>query len=475
MRYRDVHYETLDHMDPLPLHRIAHFAGATIERGSAEIIIEHISTDSRTIKHGELFVALRGENFDGHDFIGQVVERGAAGAIVSGNISARLPEQFALLRATDPLIGYQNLAANYRKSLPLKVLAITGSNGKTSTKDFAASILGRSFRVTKTEGNFNNHVGLPRTILEANRSHEIAVWELGMNHPGEIAALARVASADAALVTNIGIAHIEFMGSREAIAKEKGSLAESIDPSGFVVLNADDEFSGSIALRTRARVVLAGVDAGNVRAVEIEQSPSGSEFTITEGAHRSRARLPVPGLHMVQNAMLAVAAARGFGVSLEDCAAGLASAPLAKARLQMREVNGVQFIDDSYNANPDSMKAALRTLVELDAEGKRIAVLGRMFELGPESQRGHREVGETAATLGIDNLIAIGDNDMAEAAQNAGLEKAVVAKDASEAAEMLSEIVSPGDLVLVKGSRSARTERVIEEFATLEPAEGNAP
>ncbi len=452
-------------MDPLPLHRIAEFARAAIERGSGDTSIERISTDSRTIKPGELFVALRGDNFDAHDFMAQVAERGAAGAIVCGNLVANLPEQFAILRAADTLTAYQNLAANYRKSLPLKVLGITGSNGKTSTKDFAAAILARAFRVTKTERNFNNQVGLPRTMLEANRSHEIAVWELGMNHPGEIAALARIADADAAIITNIGVAHIEFMGSREAIAQEKSALAESIRPSGFVVLNADDEFSESVARRTQARVILAGINGDGVRAADVEQSPSGSDFTIIEGAHRCRAHLPVAGLHMVQNALLAVAAGRAFGVSLEHCAAGLASAPLTRARLQIREINGVQFIDDSYNANPDSMKAALRTLVELESEGQRIAVLGKMLELGGESERGHREVGETAAILGIDHLIVIESEDIAHGARNAGLENAKVAKSASEAAEMLSDIVSAGDLVLVKGSRAARTEQVLEAFS----------
>jgi UDP-N-acetylmuramoyl-tripeptide--D-alanyl-D-alanine ligase len=177
---------------------------------------------------------------------------------------------------------------------------------------------------------------------------------------------------------------------------------------------------------------------------------------------------------MVQNAMLAVAAGRAFGVSLEECAAGLVSAPLTKARLQIREINGVQFIDDSYNANPDSMKAALRTLMELDTDGKRVAVLGRMLELGAESERGHREVGETAATLGIDHLIAIAEDTIADAAVKAGLENSAVAKDACEAAEMLSEIVRPGDLVLIKGSRSSRTELVLDEFAKLQPVGGNA-
>ena len=229
-----------------------------------------------------------------------------------------------------------------------------------------------------------------------------------------------------------------------------------------------------MAKRARARVILAGIESGAIHAEDVQQTSAGSEFTIIEGAHRCRAQLPVPGSHMVQNAMLAVAAGRAFGVSLEDCAAGLAATPLTKARLQIREINGVHFIDDSYNANPDSMKAALRTLVELESEGKRIAVLGKMLELGAESERGHQEVGEAAATFGIDHLIAVGDDAIAHAARHAGLASATVAPSASQAAEMLSEIVSAGDLVLVKGSRSARTELVIEEFAKLQPTGGNS-
>ena len=472
MRYPDQRAKNLS-MDTLSLGQIAEFAEAEILRGNADTLISRVSTDSRTIKPGDLFVALRGEHFDAHNFLEQVTKAGAAAALVSCDPPPGLPETLAILRAADTLDAYQNLAANYRKTLPLKVLGITGSNGKTSTKDFAASILGRAFRVTKTEGNFNNHIGLPRTILEANRDHQFAVWELGMNHPGEIATLARIASPDAGIITNVGIAHIEFMGSREAIAQEKGALAEAIDPGGFVVLNGDDDFSGSIANRTRARVIYAGIEEGAIRAIEVEQTAGGCEFTIVEGAHRCRAQLPVPGLHMVQNAILAVAAGRALGVSLEECAAGLVSAPLAKARLQIREIHGVQFIDDSYNANPDSMKAALRTLMELDTDGKRIAVLGRMLELGAESERGHRDVGEAAATLGIDHLISIGNDTMALAAEEAGLENSAIAQDAGDAAEILNEIVAPGDLVLIKGSRSSRTELVMDEFVKLQPVGGN--
>lgn len=464
-------------MNPLRVSQIAQFAGASLSSGDGTVAIDKVSTDSRTIKLGELFVALRGENFEGHDFVEASAKAGAAGALVDLNWAGSVPKNFVLLRATDTLRAYQLLAANYRRSLSLKVVAITGSNGKTSTKDFAASVLARKFRVTKTEGNFNNHVGLPRTILDATSSDEIAVWEIGMNHPGEIAALAKIAAPDAAIITNIGVAHIEFMGSREAIAMEKGALAEAIEPQGTVILNADDPFTEEIAARTRARVVLAGTTGGAVQAIEIRQSAEGSEFTIVEGAHRCRGQLPVAGSHMVQNALLAVAAGRAFGLSIEECADGLAAAPLTKARLQIREIGGVQFLDDSYNANPDSMKAALRTLVELDSEGKRIAVLGEMRELGTESEHGHREVGETAATLGLDQLITIGDAAelIAQGARTAGLDKVLSARSTGEAAKLLGEIAEPGDLVLIKGSRAARTEEVIEQFGSQNSAVVTSP
>jgi UDP-N-acetylmuramoyl-tripeptide--D-alanyl-D-alanine ligase len=453
-------------MDTLPIDQVAQFAGAVRQNGSEKIRVSSLSTDSRTTRPGDLFVALHGDNFDGHQFVDQALQRGAIGAIVETKFSGKVAPEFCLLRVTDTLAAYQQLAARYRQSLGLKVVAITGSNGKTSTKDFTASVLARRYRVTKTEGNFNNHVGLPRTILEAGARDEIGVWEIGMNHPGEIAPLAAIARPDVAIITNIGVAHIEFMGSREAIAQEKGDLAASLGPEGILILHSADEFAQTIAGRTQGRVIFAGIDGGEVQARDIAQTPGGAEFELLEGAHRCHGVLPVPGLHMVQNALLAVAAGRAFGLSLEECAAGLAAAPLTRARLQIKTIRGVQFIDDSYNANPDSAKAALRTLVELETGGRRIAVLGQMLELGAESRRGHREVGETAASLGIDHLIALGKDsaEIAAGAKAAGLTNSSMVETAGLAAARLAEIAQPGDLVLVKGSRSARTERVLEEF-----------
>jgi UDP-N-acetylmuramoyl-tripeptide--D-alanyl-D-alanine ligase len=453
-------------MNSLSIDQIAGFARAGKQNGHADMQVKRLSTDSRTTRPGDLFVALSGENFDGHKFVNDACLRGAIGAIVESSWSGKMPPDFALLRVADTLAAYQQIAAGYRRSLGLKVVAITGSNGKTSTKDFTAAVLARRYRVAKTEGNFNNHVGLPRTMLEANAEDEIAVWEIGMNHPGEIAPLAQLARPDVAIITNIGIAHIEFMGSREAIAQEKGDLAASLGPDGTLILNAADQYAETIAQRTKGRVILAGMNRGAVQARDIVQRSSGAEFEISEGAHRCHAVLPVPGLHMVQNALLAVAAGRAFGLSLEECAEGLASAPLAKARLQIKTIRGVQFIDDSYNANPDSTKAALRTMAELETDGRRIAVLGAMAELGAESDSGHKEVGAAAASLGINYLVAVGQNaaEIAAGAEAAGLTNSRLVHDAAEAAELLDEIARPGDLVLVKGSRSARVERVLEEF-----------
>ena len=276
-------------MDPISLRQISEFAEGSLIASDGELPVSRVSTDSRTLQAGDLFVPLRGENFDGHKFIGQAAERGAVGAMVEESWKGAAPKNFALIRVRDTLAGYQTLAANYRKSLPLKVIAITGSNGKTSTKDFVAATLSRGFRVTKTEGNFNNHVGLPQTMLAASSSDEIAVWEIGMNHPGEIAALAKLAVPDAAIITNIGLAHIEFMGSRDAIAAEKGSLAEAVGGEGTVILNADDPYSQGIAERTSAKVILAGIENGFVRATEVR--PKREWMRV----HDPGRRAPLPG------------------------------------------------------------------------------------------------------------------------------------------------------------------------------------
>ena len=450
-------------MDPTQLDQLARWAGGQLAASDPLATVTNVCTDSRALHAGDLFLALRGERYDGHGFIAEAARRGATGAVVEV-APGDLPDDFAVVRVEDTLRAYQRIAAAYRRSLPLRVVGITGSNGKTSTKDFSAAVLGEHFRVLKTDGNLNNHVGLPMTALRARASDEIGVFELGMNHPGEIAPLAAIAAPDVAIITNIGVAHIEYMGTREAIALEKGMLAEALPPSGTVILDAADEFSKSIAARTKADALFCGIECGEIYATDLKQDFAGIKFRLHCMGRCVEAELPVPGVHMVRNALLAVGAGHVFGLSLEECAAGLAKIVLTKGRLEMKIVRGIQVIDDTYNANPDSMKAALLTLAQMSANGRRIAVLGAMGELGAESEHGHRSVGQTAADLGIDCVITVGEPAelIADEAWRGGIEKVLKFASTEEAVKALHGIAHAGDLVLIKGSRSAKMERIVE-------------
>jgi UDP-N-acetylmuramoyl-tripeptide--D-alanyl-D-alanine ligase len=450
-------------MDATPISKIADWAGGRLLGGEASILVTHVCSDSRALKPGDFFVALRGENFDGNDFIEEAARLGAAGALVE-RLPGNLPSNFALVQVKDGLQGLQRLSGKYRETLQTRIIGVTGSNGKTSTKDLTAAVLGQRMRTAKTEGNLNNHIGVPLTLLKLSSADEMAVVEIGMNHPGEIAPLAGLTKPEGAIITNIGMAHIEFMGSRQAIAQEKGSLAEAVGPEGTVVLNADDDMTPSIARRCRAQVITAGLTGGHVRATEVETLSSGMRFKMHARGRAVTAMLPVLGEHMVRNATLACAAGLAFGISLEECAAGLHSLQLTKGRLQQKEIGGLTVLDDSYNANPDSMIAGIATLAALPGEGRRIAVLGRMAELGVEAEAGHRRVGRAAGESHLACVVAVGEEArwIAEEARNAGVGKVLHVGDTEAAAVALRAVVRRGDLVLVKGSRSARMERVVE-------------
>lgn len=454
-------------MEPTRLDTLVRWAAGSLAAGDPTTSVTSICTDSRTLKAGDLFLALKGPAFDGHTFVAEAARRGAIGAVVEHSVEG-LPSDFSVLKVADCLQSLQQIATEYRRSLPVQVICITGSNGKTSTKDLAASVLRERFQVTKTEGNLNNHIGLPLTMLRLRAGDRVAVLEIGMNHPGEIAPLAAIAQPDVGIITNIGVAHIEYLGSREAIAEEKGQLAQALPPSGTIVLNADDDFSRSIASRTKADALFCGLGEGaDIRATDLTQDFTGMKFRIHAFGRAVDAELSVPGIHMVRNALLAVGAAHVFGMSLEEAANGLRNLQLTKGRLEQRIVRGIQVLDDTYNANPDSMKAALLTLSQISINGRRIAVLGRMGELGIESEKGHRSVGQAASDLGLDCVITVGEEAalIAEEAWRGGVEKVVKAKDVVEAVEALSTYVRSGDLVLVKGSRSAGMERIVEGLA----------
>jgi len=451
-------------MDPLALIDIAQMAGAEIVRGSGDAVVSRVGKDTRTLQPGDLYVALRGEQFDGNAFAAAAASRGAAAVLLdSPEAAGTLPEGFPALLADDGLAALTRLAAAWRARLNLKVLCITGSNGKTSTKEFAAAVLGTRFRVTKTRGNMNNHIGLPLSILAACGSDTAAVWEIGMNHPGEIAPLAALARPDAAIITNIGVAHIEHMKSRGEIAIEKGSLAEAVPPSGFVVLSAADDQSEGIAARCKARVLLTG--SGEITAVSLEESEDSCSFVLHADGKQFDARIPCHGAHMVANALQAIAAGMEFGVPPQEAVAALAKTQLSGGRLERRTIRGISFLDDTYNASPDSMVAALATLRALPGSGRRIALLGRMGELGDYAAEGYRQTG-LAAEKYADILITVGAETapLAEAARSAGLGRTHEVEDTAAAARMLAQFAKPGDIVLVKGSRAARMENVFKLF-----------
>ncbi len=453
-------------MHPLPLSEIVRFCGLNA-LDVAGPIVRGISTDSRTIETGELFVALRGDSFDGHDHLADAAARGAVSALVRQDFpDLETRPDLPLLRVSDPLGAYQLIAAGYRATLPMRVLGITGSNGKTSTKEFCAAVLARRFRTLKTEGNLNNHIGVPRMLLRGELADEIAVLEMGMNHFGEIRPLADMAKPVAAIITNIGTAHIEHLGSREGIAREKSELSSAVPPDGCVFLHAGDDFTDFIEARTRAQVVDVGIGCGEIRATDVGLHAGSMHFAVETPVGDAEAVIHALGEHMVVNALFAIAAGLHFGLSLDECVAGLAEARLVGGRLQPRLAGGLNFLDDSYNANPDSMIAALATLGHVPVRGRRIAALGRMGELGDTAEVGHRRVGASAAEA-ADVLLATGSTArwMAEAAQHAGLGEVHCFEEPGAVAGWLRTHATPDDVILVKGSRSMRMEEI---FARLD-------
>ena len=450
-------------MDPLPLFEIAEMCGGQLT-GDGSALISRLSKDTRTLAPGDLYLALRGGNFDGNAFVSLAAEKGAAGAIIDTDVQA--PAGFPLIHAGDSLLALQRLASAWRDRLTLRVVGITGSSGKTSTKEFTAAVLGARLQVTKTQGNLNNHFGLPLTVLDATQSDQAAVWEMGMNHPGEIAPLAALARPDVGIITNIGVGHIEFFENRDGIAAEKSELIRAVHRDGSVIIPAEDDYAGFLAERASGRrLVRCGFGAADVRAEAITLDAQGATFRVEAFGDSGPARIPVTGEHMVRNALLAVAAGLELGLSLEECLGGLENARLTGGRLEQKLIRGVRFLDDTYNANPDSVEAALHTLAAMPADGRRIAVLGRMGELGAYAQTGYERVGRVAAQT-AQALVAVGPETapLVETARSAGLAEIFEASDTREAAGLLREVAHSGDVVLVKGSRSARMEQVIGDF-----------
>lgn len=447
-------------MKPLSAQQIAEALGANVAAGDpAAMVIAGVSTDTRKLLAGCAFFALRGENFDGDAFAANALAGGAALAVVQ-RWSGDCPAGAAVIVVPDTLAALQRLAYWWRRQLDIPVVCITGSNGKTSTKDLTTAVLSQRFLVSSTKGNLNNHIGVPLTVLATTQEHEAAVWEMGMNHAGELAPLCEIARPKYGIITNIGTAHIEHLGSRDAIAEEKGTLARALPEDGILFIPANCDYHEFLRQRTKAALVPVGEGRGIVRAENLRLEPDRSHFTLViEGDGHAEVCLPIPGRHMVTNALLAAAAGWKLGLPPCEIAAGLHEVKISGGRLARRVVNGVTIIDDTYNANPESMAAAIETLAEapLPAGARRIAVLGRMGELGTHGPAAHHRMGELAASR---DLVVIAAGEGAEGiAEGAG--GAPHFPVLADAAKWLAAEVRPGDTVLFKGSRSATIERVM--------------
>lgn len=444
-------------MRPVSLTQLAVACGGEIASGRPDLSVGRISTDSRTVGTGDCFFALRGDRFDGHDYVGAAVSAGAAAVVIERDIAG--PGGAAVVRVADVLRALQRLAAWYRSTLTIPIVAIGGSNGKTSTKELVASALSAGFRVAKTRGNLNNHIGAPLTLLDIGPEHGAAVIEVGTNHPGEIAALAAITAPTVAVVTNIGPEHLEFFRDEAGVANEEGSLLDTLGKGDVAVLNNDDRWTPQIRSRARCRVITGGIGEGaDVRVSPAGSAPSGQRLLVTRGAESVSFDLPLHGEHMAQNAALAFATGTGLGLGLDAMAKSISAVEVPGGRMRCVVRDGIRMIDDSYNANPGSMRAALKHLAGFS--GRRIAVLGTMGELGSSAAEWHRGIGAVCRSLGIDVILAVGPHAPDYIAGAGGTGQAF--HDAAEAADFLLNELKPGDSLLVKASRSAKFEQIVD-------------
>ena len=454
-------------MMQVTLDQLARWSDGELLQGVPSNTVCVLTTDSRKVEAGQVFLALKGDRFNAHDFIGSVSEAGAGALVVSELTADTETYSGGIVRVKDPLRSLQKLAFHHRRnSEGLFVVGVTGSNGKTSTKDFLSAVLSAGGKVNRTAGNLNNHIGLPLTILSGDGSENFGVWEMGMNHPGEIEVLAEIAAPNAAVITHIGRAHIEHLKTREAIAEEKSELAMAVPANGFCAMPVGDDFYSYVSDRVFCEMVPVGIDAGEVRAESVTAIDGGAmKFVLrSEMTEAPEVVLPVKGLHMVSNALLASAVGLRQGISPDEVAEKLSNVELSGGRLQERTAGGFRFLDDSYNANPDSMQAALETLQGSKVEGRRVAVLGFMGELGDFEREEHLKLGETVVANGIDALITVGERAALINEGAVDLAENHYFSDHEAATEFLSNFLSADDLTLVKGSRAALMERVINNL-----------
>jgi UDP-N-acetylmuramoyl-tripeptide--D-alanyl-D-alanine ligase len=439
----------------------------------AETAFTGVTIDSRNVRDGDLFIAIAGERHDGHDYVFDALDRGAAAAVVSRNWLSEHKRRSVrgrpLIPVNDTVEALQALSQYHRQRLGLPVVAISGSNGKTTTKEMTASVLRTRYRAMRSESSFNNHIGVPLTLLRLRRSHEVAVVEMGMNHRGEIAHLCSVAEPTAGVITNVCAAHLEFMGDLDGVAEAKAELAEAIGPHGFLVLNADDPKVSAMRNRSEARIITFGLENDADIRGEIVEFSRGifPVFRINGGPP---IHLEVPGTHNVMNGLAAAAVGDAMGCMPEQVQEGLEAYKGARWRTEIVEADGIVVLNDSYNANPASSSVALQLLSDFENgdSHRRIAVLGDMLELGDTAGQSHQEMGEESAGSGIELLVAVGDfaSEVIKGAVNAGLpsELTISSGDVNEAWKELEPRLREGDLVLVKGSRRVGLDQLVEQI-----------
>jgi UDP-N-acetylmuramoyl-tripeptide--D-alanyl-D-alanine ligase len=452
----------------LPLSKIAEFVAASgdLPRGSREPVAQAYSIDSRTIGRGQLFFAVKGERLDGHDFVASALEKGAVGAVVRKDQLHRYASHAQLLAVEDTLAALQTLATAVRKLWGKPLVGVTGSAGKTTTKEAIAHVLATRFRVLKSEGNFNNHFGLPLMLLKLEPEHDIAVIEMGMSHAGEIRALAKIAQPEIGVVTNVAPVHLQFFESIAGIARAKYELVESLPANGTAVLNADDEYVSQFGRDFRGKVVLYGtLPASTVRAENVQpKGADGSEFDVVIGNSRARVQLPLVGSHNVLNALAAVAVGIERGLKLAEAAEALATLAPPDKRGQVVQLGNITVINDCYNSNPKALDAMVDALVAMPAR-RRIVVAGEMLELGAAGEELHRQAGRHMAEKKVDALLGVRGlaEAMVESAAGAGVRAEFV--DTPEAAgEWLARETRDGDVVLLKASRGVKLEKALETW-----------
>jgi UDP-N-acetylmuramoyl-tripeptide--D-alanyl-D-alanine ligase len=450
---------------------VAQATDGRLVAGASDRRFEHVSTDTRSITPGSLFIALRGERFDGHDFIARAVERGATGLMVSAVPQAATGDS-AVIVVHDTVTALQSLARFVRRQSGSRVIAITGSAGKTTTKEVTAALLAVRYRVFRNRGNLNNHIGLPLSLLELRDGPDVAVVELGMNHEGEIRTLVDIAEPNVRVWTNVGDAHIGYFGSRDAVARAKAEVLEQATADTLVVANADDPLVAAHVAASTARQVTFGESVhATVRAVDIvDRGFDGTSARVTTPAGELRLAVPLAGRAQLMNVLAAVAVAVEFEIPTRDIEARVAAlVPVPRRGAVSLLAPGARLVDDSYNASPAAVLAMLSALAATPTSGRRIAVLGEMRELGESSRALHEQCGRAAVSAGVDELVAVGGDaamGLADGALAAGLDPAHVHRFATseEAASAVTRLVRAGDLVLVKGSRATRTDIVSDRL-----------